>query len=101
MESIDLLIRAAHVIPVAPRGVLADHAVGVHAGRIGEVLPAATALERYDARKVVHLDRHALIPGLVNLHSHAAMSLMRGIADDTALMTWLREHVWPVEAKHV
>jgi 5-methylthioadenosine/S-adenosylhomocysteine deaminase len=101
MQSIDLLIRAAHVVPVVPRGALADHAVAVHEGRIVAILPAAEALARYDARRVVHLDRHALIPGLVNLHCHAAMSLMRGLADDRPLMAWLQEHVWPAEAKHV
>src|SRR5258706_1290106 len=101
MQEIDTLICAAHVVPVEPRGVMADHAVAVDAGRIVEVLPTAQALERYDARAVVRLDRHALIPGLVNLHCHAAMTLMRGIADDVPLMTWLQERVWPAEAKHV
>jgi 5-methylthioadenosine/S-adenosylhomocysteine deaminase len=42
-----------------------------------------------------------LIPGLVNLHTHAAMSLMRGLADDRPLMTWLKEHIWPAEVRHV
>jgi 5-methylthioadenosine/S-adenosylhomocysteine deaminase len=41
-----------------------------------------------------------LIPGLVNLHTHAAMSLLRGLADDLPLMQWLQEHVWPAEAQH-
>jgi 5-methylthioadenosine/S-adenosylhomocysteine deaminase len=101
MESVDTLICAAHVVPVAPRGLLADHAVAISGGRIVAVLPTAQALERYEAREVVRLDRHALIPGLVNLHCHAAMTLMRGIADDVPLMTWLERHIWPVEAKHV
>src|SRR5258706_3624636 len=101
MQAVDTLICAAHVVPVAPRGVLADHAVAVKDGRIVAVLPTAQALERYQAREVVRLERHALIPGLVNLHCHAAMTLMRGIADDVPLMTWLQEHVWPLEAKHV
>jgi len=101
MEHADLLIRAAHVVPVAPRGVLEDHAVAVKDGRIVAVLPAAQALERFEARAVVHLERHALIPGFVNVHSHAAMSLMRGLADDMPLMTWLRDHIWPAESRHV
>ena len=101
MQEIDTLICAAHVVPVAPRGVLADHAVAVDGGRIVAVLPTAQALERYEARDVVDLDHHALIPGLVNLHCHAAMTLMRGIADDVPLMTWLQQHIWPAEAKHV
>src|SRR6202171_5061204 len=101
MESVDTLICAAHVVPVTPRGALADDAVAIREGRIVALLPTATALERFDAKSVVHLDRHVLIPGLVNLHCHAAMTLLRGIADDVPLMTWLQEHVWPAEARHV
>ena len=101
MQEIDTLICAAHVVPVVPRTVLADHAVAVDRGRIVAVLPRAAALERFEAREVVQLDRHALIPGLVNLHCHAAMTLMRGMSDDLVLMSWLQDHVWPAEAKHV
>src|SRR5258708_39215743 len=100
MKAVDTLLCAAHVVPVEPRGTLADHAVAIDRGRIVEVLPTPRALERYDAREVVRLDHHVLIPGLVNLHCHAAMTLMRGIADDVPLMTWLQEHVWPLGAKH-
>jgi 5-methylthioadenosine/S-adenosylhomocysteine deaminase len=89
------------MVPVAPRGVLEDHAVAVRDGRIVAVLPAAQALERFEAREVVHLERHALIPGFVNVHCHAAMSLMRGLADDMPLMAWLRDHIWPAESRHV
>ena len=101
MERIDTLICAAHVVPVEPRGVLDDHTVAVKDGRIVAVLPTTQALSRFEASDVVRLDRHVLIPGLVNLHCHAAMTLMRGIADDVPLMTWLQRHIWPVEAKHV
>jgi len=102
MQAIDLLISARWVIPVEPAGsVLADHSVAVDAGRIVAVLPSAQAGQRYEAREHVRLDRHALIPGLVNLHTHAAMTLMRGLADDLPLMSWLKDHIWPAEAKHV
>jgi len=101
MQTVDTLIVAAHVVPVAPRVVLRDHAVAIAGGRIVAVMPAAEAVKRYDARNTVRLERHALIPGLVNLHCHAAMTLMRGLADDLPLMTWLTEHIWPAEAKHV
>jgi len=100
MQLVDTLICAAHVLPVEPRCVLEDHAVAVAEGRIVAVAPTAEALERFEARSVVRLDRHVLIPGLVNLHCHAAMSLMRGIADDTPLMAWLNERIWPAEARH-
>ncbi|HET9580462.1 MAG TPA: TRZ/ATZ family hydrolase [Usitatibacter sp.] len=101
MRPIDTLICAAHIAPVAPRHVLDDHAIAVDAGRIVAVLPRAEAFARFDARRVVNLDRHVVVPGFVNLHCHAAMSLLRGIADDLPLMTWLQEHIWPAEAKHV
>jgi 5-methylthioadenosine/S-adenosylhomocysteine deaminase len=81
--------------------VLAEHAVAVRDGRIEAVLPAREALERFDGYEEVALQSHALIPGLVNAHTHAAMSLMRGLADDLPLMRWLQEHIWPAESRHV
>ena len=102
MTPIDKLICARHVVPVVPRAqVLNDHAVAIVGGRIAEVLPTSVALTRYQAQEVVRLEDHVLIPGLVNLHCHTPMTLMRGLADDQPLMKWLQEHVWPAEAKHV
>src|SRR5688572_25493230 len=101
MQTVDTLVFAAHVIPVAPRGALPDHAVAIDAGRIVAVLPARDAEARYSAQRTLRLPRHALIPGLVNLHCHCAMSLMRGLADDLPLAQWLGEHIWPAEARHV
>jgi 5-methylthioadenosine/S-adenosylhomocysteine deaminase len=101
MKTADTLILAGHVVPVEPRGVLADHGVAVSDGRIVAVMPRAEALARFQGAEVIDLPHHALIPGLVNLHCHAAMSLMRGLADDMPLMTWLQDHVWPAEGKHV
>jgi 5-methylthioadenosine/S-adenosylhomocysteine deaminase len=88
-------------VPVEPAGALADHAVVVQDGRILDVLPADAAQARYAATKTLPLPGHALIPGLVNLHGHAAMSLLRGFADDLPLMDWLNGHIWPAEKKHV
>ncbi len=101
MQSVDTLILAAHVLPVEPRVVLARHAVAVNGGRIVAVLPEEEALAAYEARELVRLDRHVLFPGFVNLHCHAAMALLRGLADDRHLMAWLEEHIWPAEARHV
>ncbi len=101
MEAIDTLICARHVVPIEPRAVLPDHAVAVRGGRIVAVLPTDRALATYDARELVRLDRHVVFPGLVNLHCHASMALLRGLADDRHLMAWLEEHIWPAEAKHV
>src|SRR5690349_2025523 len=82
MQKVDTLIHAAHVLPVQPRATLADHAVAITAGKIVAVLPSSEARARYQATEVVDLPHHVLMPGLVNLHCHAAMSLLRGIADD-------------------
>ena len=102
MQSADLLVSARWVIPVEPAGaVLADHSVAVAGGRIAAVLPTAEAERKYEGARRVDLPNHALIPGLVNLHTHASMTLMRGLADDLPLMSWLKDHVWPAEAKHV
>ena len=96
------LIRARWVVPVEPAGaVLEDHVVVVQDGRIAAVLPAAEAAQRHAGREVVELGQHVLIPGLVNAHTHAAMSLMRGLADDRPLLRWLTEHIWPAEMRHV
>jgi 5-methylthioadenosine/S-adenosylhomocysteine deaminase len=87
---------------VEPGGaVLENHAVAIRDGAIEQVLPAAEAARQFPGYETVELPEHALIPGLVNAHTHAAMSLMRGLADDLPLMRWLQEQVWPVEMRHV
>ncbi len=101
-QTVDLIVTGRWVVPVEPAGaVLEHHAVVMDAGRIAAVLPAPAALRNYAAREVIACDRHALIPGLVNTHTHAAMSLMRGYADDLPLMQWLQDHIWPAEQKWV
>ncbi|MDR2240128.1 MAG: TRZ/ATZ family hydrolase [Zoogloeaceae bacterium] len=101
-KPVDLLIAPRWLIPIEPRGaVLEAHAVAVSGGDIVDVLPEQEALRRYAPAQHIRLPRHVLIPGLVNLHTHAAMALLRGIADDLPLMEWLEKHVWPAEAKHV
>ncbi len=100
MEKVDTLIKARWVAPVIPRGaVLADHAVAIRQGRIVGVLAAAEAETRFRADEVVDRPGHLLIPGLVNAHTHAAMALLRGLADDLPLMDWLQLHIWPAEQR--
>lgn len=99
---IDTLLEARWVIPVEPAGaVFHDHAIAIDQGMIRAILPRDEAHVQFEPRERVVLNRHALIPGLINLHTHAAMSLMRGMADDLPLMEWLTNHIWPAEAKHV
>ncbi len=99
-QPVDLLIEARWVIPVEPHAVvLDDHAVAIDNGSIVGVLPTALARATYAPRERIILDEHALMPGLINAHTHNPMTLMRGVADDLPLMTWLQQHIWPVEAK--
>ncbi|MEZ5461549.1 TRZ/ATZ family hydrolase [Dokdonella sp.] len=101
-RAVDLLIEARWVIPVEPHAVVLEgHAVAVDADCIVAVLPIAEARRQFVPRERVELPEHALIPGLVNGHTHNPMTLMRGLADDVALMPWLQEHVWPAEARAV
>jgi 5-methylthioadenosine/S-adenosylhomocysteine deaminase len=94
------LIEPRWLIPVEPAGtVLEAHAAVIRDDRILDVLPTTAARARYPDVDRIELADHALIPGLVNLHTHAAMTLLRGIADDLALMDWLQNHIWPAEAQ--
>jgi 5-methylthioadenosine/S-adenosylhomocysteine deaminase len=98
MPVIDSLISASWVIPVEPHDqVLTDHSVAVQHGRIVDILPSEQARQRYQAEQRHELAGHALIPGLINAHTHAAMNLLRGLADDLPLMTWLQQYIWPAE----
>lgn len=102
MKTIDTLIHAGWVIPVEPEGVvLENHSIAILDGQIAAILPRAEAEAQYRAVTVVEKPGHVLIPGLINAHTHAAMSLMRGLADDMPLMTWLTEHIWPAEGQWV
>ncbi|OAJ71262.1 N-ethylammeline chlorohydrolase [Methylobacillus sp. MM3] len=96
----DLVIEARWVIPVRPGGVVMEHAaVIVHNGRIEAILPVSEARQRCNAKETIRLPEHVLLPGLINAHTHAAMTLMRGLADDRPLMDWLGNHIWPAEGQ--
>ncbi len=95
---VDTLIHAGWIIPVEPPfDTLKHHSLVINDDRICDLLPTELAKQRYQGRNVETLDNHVLLPGLINSHTHAAMSLMRGIADDLPLMDWLQNHIWPLE----
>jgi 5-methylthioadenosine/S-adenosylhomocysteine deaminase len=101
-QTVDLVLFARHVIPVEPRDVvLHDTAIVVDKTRIVGLLPIADAQRRFVGREQRQLDRHIVLPGLVNLHTHAPMTLFRGLVDDKALHDWLAEDIWPVEKEFV
>jgi len=75
--------------------------MAVDGGQIIAILPRSEAEAAFQAREVLDLPHHVVLPGLINAHTHAAMSLLRGLADDLPLMDWLNHHIWPAEAAHV
>jgi 5-methylthioadenosine/S-adenosylhomocysteine deaminase len=102
MQDADLIVLPRWLVPIEPAGVvLEDHALVVRGGRIADIVPADVARRSWKARETLTLPRHALMPGLVNIHTHAAMTLLRGLADDLPLMDWLQNHIWPAEGAHV
>ncbi len=102
VHTVDTLLHAPWIIPVEPDDrVLIDHCLVVHEGRIVAILPSAEARQQYQATADISLAGHVLIPGLINTHTHAAMSLLRGLADDLPLMDWLQQHIWPAESRWI
>jgi len=102
MKNIDTLLHARWIIPVDDdNNCLAGHSIAIHEEQILEILPTDKAKESYQAQTEINYSDHALIPGLINAHTHAAMSLFRGLADDLPLMDWLNNHIWPAESKWV
>jgi 5-methylthioadenosine/S-adenosylhomocysteine deaminase len=90
------------ILPVRPAGELLEaHAVVIEDDRIEALMPAAEALDRFPEAERVELPSHLLMPGLINMHTHSPMSLMRGMADDVALESWLKDHIWPAENRWV
>ena len=99
---IDTLINARWIIPVEPHNVIHEnYSLAIDDGRIIDLLPTEQALGKYQCNTLEQFDRHALIPGLINGHTHSPMTLMRGIADDIPLMDWLQNHIWPLEQQWI
>ncbi len=100
MEPCDLLVTAPWVLPVAPQNIaLPHHGLAVKDGRIAALDDAALLAERFAPTETLHLDNHILLPGLVNAHGHAAMTLLRGAGEDQMLQAWLEETIWPLEGR--
>ncbi len=102
MQQCDTLIEAAWCLPVdEDDSVLADHAIVISDGRIVDLLPITEARDRYAPGALIQRPAHAVLPGLVNAHTHAAMTLLRGFGDDLPLERWLAERIWPAELRTV
>ena len=102
MASIDTLISAAWVIPIEPAGVvLVDHAIAIHQGRIVAIEPRSSALQRFSPAEHIARPGHVLLPGFVNAHTHAAMSLLRGVAESASFEHWRTAQVGPLEQRWI
>ncbi|MFV0277036.1 MAG: TRZ/ATZ family hydrolase [Parahaliea sp.] len=100
-QSVDTLLHPQWLVPVRPAAVvLEDHSLALRDGRIAALLPRAQTAG-WQAKEELELPGQVLLPGLVNAHGHAAMSLLRGYADDHALRPWLERYIWPAENAHV
>jgi len=101
MPTVDLRLDARWIVPIEPTGTLTDHALIIDGGRIKALLPWAEADHAYTPRQRHVFPAHVLLPGLVNAHTHTAMTLLRGIADDVPLKAWLEDEIWPRETRFV
>ncbi len=102
MSQADFIVAPRWLIPVEPAGsVLDHHALAVAQGRIIAIGPQEQLRAEHPEADWQERPHHALIPGLVNAHTHAAMNLLRGYADDLPLQQWLAEHIWPAEQRWV
>jgi 5-methylthioadenosine/S-adenosylhomocysteine deaminase len=100
VKSIDILIKNGWVLTVDPQDTLIERgAVAVSADRIVEVGTEDALTASYKAAKTIDAQEGIIMPGLVNAHTHAAMTCFRGLADDLPLMTWLNDYIFPAEAK--
>lgn len=100
MEHVDTLISARWIIPIEPFGaVLPHHCVAIRDGRIVAVLPENQARTRFTTEHALVRSSHVLLPGFVNAHTHAAMTLLRGLVDGNRLDEWLQRQVWPLEQR--
>lgn len=102
MQRIDSIIHAGWIIPVEPENtILENHSLVIQHGLIVDILPTVHCQQKYKGQIEHQLPDQALIPGFVNAHTHSAMVLLRGYADDLRLMEWLSEHIWPAEKQWV
>jgi 5-methylthioadenosine/S-adenosylhomocysteine deaminase len=101
-EPADLLVAGGSVLTLdAADSVIADGAVAIRGGRILAVGPRRALERRFRARRSIEASGHLVLPGLVNAHTHVAMTLLRGVKDDGELLTWLTKYIFPLEARFV
>ena len=102
VSSVDTLVTAAHVLTMdGTDRVFSPGAVAIKAGRIVAVGTPSGLAALYSPKQRILRPNAVVLPGLINTHTHAAMNLLRGIADDLPLMDWLTKFIFPAEGKNV
>ena len=102
MIKVDKIISATWIFTGEDQDkVLFDHSIVVNDKKIRDIQPTIKAHQIYEADETYQLSNHILLPGLINTHTHCAMSLLKGYADDLQLETWLNDYIWPAESKFV
>jgi len=99
-KKVDLLLTNGTLLPLSPgSGLISQGAVAIFDGRIVDLGPKAYVEEHFEPAETLDAQGGLIMPGLVNAHTHAAMSCYRGIADDLPLMEWLNRYIFPAESK--
>lgn len=95
---VNTLLKPTWIIPIVPEGVvLTKHVIAIADGKIAAIVPESEA-SQFEAKEVVELPGEIVMPGFVNLHSHAAMNLLRGVGPDLSLMDWLQKRCGRLKA---
>lgn len=101
-ETVDLIITADHIVTMDDKNTLIKNgAIAINDGVIVAIDSRANIARNFSAKEQIAGENRILMPGLVNGHTHAAMTLFRGIADDLPLMDWLTKYIFPAEIRFV
>lgn len=102
MQDVDLIICGGKALLMDEKNTcLENSAIAVHASTILDIGKKEDILQKYTAKKTINAEDALIMPGLINCHTHAAMTCFRGIADDLELMDWLNNYIFPAEAQNV
>lgn len=101
-QTVDLLLFPRWLVPIVPADTILEHAaIAIEGDRIVAICSQQEARQRFQSGRTVELPEHVLLPGLINAHGHAPMSLFKGLANDKPLSEWLQEDIWPAEERWV
>ena len=100
MQTADYIIQADYIITMAKgQTVLRNSALVIQGNKIADTGSFDDISKKYSSKNIIKGENRAVLPGLINTHTHAAMVYFRGMADDLPLKEWLEEHIWPAENK--